>query len=217
MKTIRELFFNLTKSSHKWDPYFDVYERHLNKFINKSPRVLEIGIQRGGSIELWQKYFGDGCEIIGIDIDPNCLSLSYDKNIKIHIGDQSDTKFLEKLIFLYGNFDIIVDDGGHSMIQQITTLQTLYPYLNIGGVYIIEDVHTSYHEWPKWNNMTFMEYTKNLIDVMNSSHIVQPLKNNFELIDEHIYKTTLNCLAFYDSIVVLEKENVKPFKDVFSK
>ena len=68
---LREIFDNLDLHCGKWSHYFDIYEQHFNKFVGKKPVVVEVGICRGGSAEMWKKYFGEGATIIGIDIDPN--------------------------------------------------------------------------------------------------------------------------------------------------
>src|SRR5262245_19556515 len=57
---------------HKWIHYFEIYHRHLAKFVGKEVRVVEVGIQSGGSLEMWMDYFGAGCRITGIDIDAEC-------------------------------------------------------------------------------------------------------------------------------------------------
>ena len=67
---LKEIFWDLEKGSTKWSGYFDVYEKHLSKFIGKEPRILEIGVLGGGSIEMWQKYFGADTAVIGVDVNP---------------------------------------------------------------------------------------------------------------------------------------------------
>jgi len=101
---------------HKWNHYFDIYERHFNRFRNKEIVILEIGVLQGGSLQMWKDYFGDKAKIFGIDIDPRCKELE-EKNIKIFIGSQSDRKFLRKIKETIPLVDILIDDGGHYMDQ----------------------------------------------------------------------------------------------------
>ena len=83
---LKEIFWNLDKGCTKWSGYFDVYERHLGKFVGKKPRILEIGVLGGGSIEMWLKYFGEGTQVVGIDINEECKKYEYDGNVEIVMG-----------------------------------------------------------------------------------------------------------------------------------
>ncbi len=212
---IENIFFHkLTKRSDKWYPYFNVYEKHLSKFINKNPKVLEIGVLGGGSLEMWHHYFGDGATIYGVDNDQEVLKHKYNFDVDLTIGDQEDIEFWNKYTQKNGFFDIIIDDGGHTMKQQENTLISLFKNLNYGGVFIIEDTHTSY-----WKNYggglrkpdSFIELSKSLVDLLHMRHIEeQPgikLVNSFH---------GLESVSFYDSIVVLEKEIPKDFRRVLS-
>ena len=124
----------------KWLHYFEVYHRHLSVFQNKSPTLLEVGVYGGGSLDMWQTYFNQGSQIIGIDIDESCRHYA-SENISIHIADQSDRQFWRKLKNSITQIDIVIDDGGHRPGQQIVTLEECLPMLKPGGVYICEDVH----------------------------------------------------------------------------
>jgi SAM-dependent methyltransferase len=213
---IRTIFYNLEKVSDKWDTYFDVYEKHLSRFRDKSPTILEIGVQRGGSIEMWQKYLGKGTKVIGIDILPECQSLQYDGDVDIIIGDQSSESFWDDVLSKYGEFDIVIDDGGHTMMQQIVTINRVFPKVRDGGVFICEDTHTSY--WSDWGGQfnkkgTFLDYAKELTDYINKEHIQKGFISKKKI---DIFEDKLNSISFYNSAVVFEKQTVKPFKRVFS-
>ena len=120
---------------------------------------------------MWEKYFANAT-IFGIDINPDCKNLQTDE-IKILIGSQNDKIFLQDASKKLDNLDIIIDDGGHTMEQQINTFEILFPILNQGGIYICEDVESSYQNMygggPKRRG-TFIEYSKNLIDKLNANH-----------------------------------------------
>lgn len=209
MNKIEELFEQTEKASVKWTGYFDVYERHLSKFVGKSPKILEIGVLGGGSIELWLKYFGEGTQVIGLDIDSRCLQYKYDGNAQIVLGDQGNPAFWDEFLDKHTDFDIIIDDGSHIMSHQILTLQKTFPHLKLGGVFMCEDTHTSY--WPNWNGEydkpgTFLDYSKYLSDIMNQQHFQNKM-------DPAVLKTfeNLYSMSFYNSMVVLEKEELKLF------
>ena len=61
MTKLRDIFYNdITLNADKWDPYFDVYETHFAQYIGKSPNVVEVGVWKGGSIQMWERYFEIG-------------------------------------------------------------------------------------------------------------------------------------------------------------
>ena len=115
----------------------------------------------GGSLNMWSNYFWENTKIYGIDIDPRCKEFEKN-NIEIFIGSQSDKNFLEKLNKI-PKVDILIDDGGHSMEQQIITFNTLFSHIKDDGIYLCEDIHTSY--WLYFGGGykragTFIEYSK---------------------------------------------------------
>lgn len=188
---------------HKWHHYFEIYERHFGPYREQNPiHMLEIGVYKGGSLEMWSDYFGkDKSFIYGIDIDPTCKRFEND-NTKVFIGDQADKIFISQVCSQVPPLDIVLDDGGHTMNQQISTFEAIFDHIKPGGVYMCEDLHTSY--WPAYDGGyrkpdTFIEYIKNYIDKLNAYWSQDPnLKPDK-------YTTGMNSIHFYDSIVVIEK------------
>src|SRR3954471_20826806 len=108
----RELFYSHEgKLIHKWDHYFDIYEKYFSKYVGQQINILEIGISHGGSLQLWKKYFGDKVNIYAIDILPQCKKIRQE-NTTIFIGSQSDPAFLSEVKQKIPLMDIIIDDGG---------------------------------------------------------------------------------------------------------
>jgi 23S rRNA U2552 (ribose-2'-O)-methylase RlmE/FtsJ len=124
----------------KWRHYFPIYHRHFAKFRDSEVHVVEIGVFSGGSLEMWRYYFGDRCHIYGVDLDEACKVYERD-GVQIFIGDQADPAFWQEFLRSVPTIDIVIDDGGHRMHQQIATLEALLPALAPGGVYLCEDVH----------------------------------------------------------------------------
>ena len=114
MNLWQDFLLNQDKRIHKWVHYFPIYERHFSSWRNKSLTFLEIGVAGGGSLQMWQRFFGPLARIIGIDINPKCVEHSA-PGIFVRIGDQSDPKFLKEIIEEFGVPDIILDDGSHKM------------------------------------------------------------------------------------------------------
>lgn len=191
---------------HKWHHYFEIYERHFAQFRGKPATIIEFGVFHGGSLQMWKHYFGAEVKIIGVDINPACQRLEEDQ-ITIEIGDQQDRGFLRELCDAYGPFDLVIDDGGHTMPQQINTFEVLYPQVREGGIYLVEDLHTSYR--PNFDGGvrrpgTFIEYTKNLIDQLHAWHSHEPDR----LVVDEVTRSTFG-MHFYDSVLVLEKRQIK--------
>ena len=210
MKSLRDLFYEHNgKLIHKWDHYFEIYEKYFSKYRGEKINILEIGISHGGSIQLWKKYFGDNVHIFSIDINPDCKKLE-EENSTIFIGSQSDPVFLKEVIQLLPAIDIIIDDGGHTMDQQKVSFECLFMKIKEGGLYVVEDTHSSY--WYEFhggykNPNSFIEYSKNLIDSLYAWHV----QNKQEITVSEISKN-INCITFFDSVVVFEKKyREKPF------
>lgn len=123
----------------KWLHYFEIYHRHLSKFVGQNVTVVEVGVYSGGSLPMWRHYFGDGCRVHGVDIQPECKVYEND-HTTIHIGDQADRAFWKRLREAVPDVDVLIDDGGHAVEQQIVTLEETLPHLRPGGVYLCEDV-----------------------------------------------------------------------------
>ena len=194
----------------KWNHYFDVYEHHFSAFRNKEVVILEVGVFQGGSLQMWKDYFGPKARIYGIDINPNCKTLE-EENIQIFIGSQSDRKFLRKVKESIPPVDILIDDGGHTMKQQKVTFNELFDHVKENGVYLCEDLHTSYHlsYGGGYRRMgTFIQKSKRLIDYLNAYHSREPL------LKVNSFTRSVHSLHFYDSILVIEKQNrEKPFDE----
>ena len=187
---------------HKLDHYIEIYETYFSKYRNTDVVILEIGVAHGGSLQIWKKYFGDKAKIFAVDINPECKNVE-DENVKIFIGSQEDKAFLSSLTTLMPRPDIIIDDGGHTMKQQITTFEILYPFVKENGIYLCEDTLTSYvYEYGGGLNRkgTFVEYSKGLIDRLYTWHF----KSHRLKVDDFTKST--NAIHFYDSMVFFEKK-----------
>jgi 23S rRNA U2552 (ribose-2'-O)-methylase RlmE/FtsJ len=136
---------NSGKIIHKWKHYFPIYERHFQSYVNKPLTFLEIGVGRGGSLQMWKRYFGPHARIVGIDIVPGCKRYEEDQ-IEVPTGKQQDERFLQSILDEFGSPDIVLDDGSHRMADLIETFRFLYPRTATNGVYMVEDLHTAYWE-----------------------------------------------------------------------
>ena len=136
--------------------FLDHYEEKFESIRNDITKVLEIGVETGRSHRMWLEYFPNA-NIYGFDIfkfgvdELNRLQKDnpyLDRSIMFK-GDQENTDDLEKFLSLHGgDFDIIIDDGGHTIKQQQLSLGILFNAVKPGGYYIIEDLHACSGEWP---------------------------------------------------------------------
>jgi hypothetical protein len=184
----------------KWVHYFPLYSEHFARFRGRPVRMLEIGVYRGGSLDMWRWYLGPEAVLVGVDIDERAKAVAAPDHI-VEIGDQTDPAFLRSLSEKYGPFDIILDDGGHEMRQQIVTAETLFPLLADGGVLLTEDCHTSYweaYQGGRGRPGTFIEWCKERVDDVNGYHQPVPI--------DRVWTDTVAGISFYDSVVVIRKK-----------
>lgn len=198
--------------------YTEVYSRYFAHLRDLPIKFFEIGIFEGNGVQMWEQYFKNA-ELHFMDI-----TFSYAKYFSnrshYHLGDQANAKDLLSIMSSTGgDFDIIIDDGGHTMNQQLVSFITLFPYVKSGGMYIIEDLHTSYwktyqgggtYEHPKSGPGTFINFLKDRIDDVNyvgartlcadHNKISSSIENEL-----NIYRKQIYSMHFYDSLCFIIK------------
>jgi hypothetical protein len=180
----------------KWEHYFEVYHRHLSRFVGQKVNVVEIGIYSGGSLEMWRSYFGERSHIYGIDIQDACRVYEND-HISVIIGDQADRTFWSTFKKSVDGIDILIDDGGHTPEQQQITLEEMLPHLRPGGVYLCEDVHEVSNR--------FGVFLTALVSELNGANFIPgPLLQS----SVSPFQAAIHSIHFYPYIVVIEKHRV---------
>jgi hypothetical protein len=189
--------------------YIEHYQRHFAPLRKKKLKVLEIGVggydkpdAGGESLRMWKSYFQNSM-IFGIDVydKSNCD----ESRIKTFRGSQADPEFLRWIIDQIGVPDIIIDDGSHMNKHVLVSFENLFPALADNGIYVIEDLQTSY-----WHNFggtssdlnsknTTMGNLKKLVDGLNYQDYVRP---NYEpnYFDLHIVG-----MHFYHNMCFIQK------------
>jgi len=151
--------------------YGDAYDILLRPFKELHPlKILEIGIYKGASLTVFREYFPQA-KIWAIDIDLEPAIGKIPKSVEAIRGDQSDADFLNRLATTYGNFDIIIDDGSHRVDHQRISFGALWPFVSVGGIYVIEDLESSISPRPKRNNPQGLETTLDMLLNMAKSHV----------------------------------------------
>lgn len=174
-KTLEQLYAeHAGKVSDKWSSYLAEYDRILNEYRDRSVSVLEIGVQNGGSLEIWSKYFPHAVKLVGCDIDPRCAGLSYeDSRIAVVVGDANSDALQTSVLEHVPVFDVIIDDGSHRSSDIVKSFARYFPHLTDGGVFVAEDLHCSY--WQEFEGGLFdpfssVTFFKRLADVVNHEH-----------------------------------------------
>ncbi len=205
--------------------YTQHYQYHFKSLRRERLNILEIGIggfenPKGGgaSLRMWQEYFPKS-HIFGIDIYDK--TYHDQKRIKTFCGSQIDEVFLKKVIREIGIVDIIIDDGSHYNNHVITTFKILFPLLSPKGIYVVEDLQTSY--WSELNGInwggsndltapyTSMNFFKSLIDGLNYEEF---LRDEYTPIyfDKHIV-----AMHFYHNLIFIYKGSNNEGSNILGK
>ena len=161
------------KVSDKWQSYIPNYETVFADYRDKQVSLLEIGVQNGGSLEVYAEYFRDAAIIVGTDINPRCRFLNYPPPIRVVVGNCVNEQTKQQITAISPSFDIVIDDGSHTSKDIILAFLRYFPIVNPGGIYVIEDLHASY--WQEWDGGLFhkkssIAFLKLLVDAVNAEH-----------------------------------------------
>ena len=190
---------------HKWHHYIPIYEKYFEKYRGQEVRFLEIGVSRGGSLRMWREFLGPNAVIFGIDIDQNCSKLN-GIHAEVRVGSQDDSSFLSSVVLEMGGIDVVLDDGSHNMNHILASMRILFPKLNNGGTYMVEDLHTAY--WRGFgggyhSKDNFFRIIPKLIDDIHSWYHSYGKRSA-------LANDGVSSIHIHDSIVVLEKETNFP-------
>ena len=167
-----------TDKSSAQHNYCPIYERYFQHIRNSPLVLLELGVGGydrpdigGHSLRTWAEYFPQG-RIYGIDIhDKEFLN---NDRIKTFMCSQDDPIRLREILNEIHSPDIIIDDASHISPLTIKAFNILFPSLKSGGIYVIEDVHTSYWSTHGFHGGTHpdttMNYFKGLADSLMPEH-----------------------------------------------
>ena len=175
MKSLFQLYReHQGKVTDKWSIYLSEYDRLFSIYRDQPVCMLEIGIQNGGSLEIWSKYFQNAQALVGCDINPDCARLTYDDlHIKVVVGDANTDVTEAEILSHSPHFDLIIDDGSHTSSDIVKSFARYFRHLNQGGIFVAEDLHCSY--WKDFEGGLYYPYSslaffKRLADVVNHEH-----------------------------------------------
>lgn len=204
--------------------YTKVYERYFESIREDPLNIVEIGIKDGDSLLLWESYFPNAT-IYGADVNPDAVSAHNNwkdhERISTFLLDQSSISdhrnFLSKI---NTPIDIVIDDGGHKMAHQVLSFKELFPALKPGGLFIVEDLCTSY--WGDIlpnsgikNPTSAISFFKDLVDSVNyplhrGCHGRPEPWGDLPSIEEDILATYLDkhteSVCFYQGLCIIQKK-----------
>lgn len=218
LPTLRELYAaHEGKVSDKWSLYLDVYDRVLGRHRSGPISFVEVGVQNGGSLELWARYLPEAAIVVGCDIDPKCAALAFDDaRIKVVVGDVNSEPTYRAIRAHAPTFDVFIDDGSHTSRDVVLTFCNYFRHVNAGGTYVVEDLHCSY--LPHWGGGidrgdTSIEFLKLLADFVNQPYwqreraplaLLAPFFPSGARPDPTSFREIVS-VTFYDSMCVVEK------------
>jgi hypothetical protein len=211
-----------TDKSSAWHNYTPVYDKQFAHLQHKPIKFLEIGFCKGASAHMWDQYFTAATKLHFLDIDPTAYNYvqGLSARCELDMVDQSNINALNQFIAkVGGEFDIIIDDGGHTMHQQITSFRVLFPQLKSKGIYVIEDLHTSYwHQYggqgslenPQAGPGTTIKFLYQLIDDLNyigaRTQCADKRKCPTNILATlNYYQQHIEAMFFYDSLCFIIK------------
>jgi len=218
MKTLEQLYQeHRGKLSDKWSLYLTEYDRLFAPYQSRPVRLLEIGVQNGGSLEIWDQYFPNARKIIGCDIDPKCAALRYGSTrIGVVVGDANSDDCESKILQHAPTFDIIIDDGSHRSSDIIRSFGRYFPYLDVNGIYVAEDLHCSYwnnFEGGLYNPLSAMSFFKRLTDILNHEHwrnnksaneLLARFGNEFGVDFQNLDLSNVHSIEFMNSLCAIK-------------
>jgi len=214
---------NTGKVSDKWESYLDYYNEIFTPLKDKDISLLEIGIQNGGSLQIYLNFFKNAEIIIGCDIDDNCRNLDYDDiRIQVVIGNINSNETHGKISSLKNQFDILIDDGSHISSEIITSFIKYFPMVKPGGIYVIEDLHCSYDSYNTGyygggilNENSAINFFKKIIDVINSEFWTNAINLQTYLsqffpkdLPQLIIDGSIKSIEFRNSIITIRKSKI---------
>ena len=187
--------------AYKHSTYLDAYPNLLSPYIGKEVTLVEVGLFKGGSLFMWRNFLGDKVRIIGVDIEQSSVQWR-DFGFEIHIGDQSDPAFWKTFFHNVGPVDILIDDGGHGNLQQISTVVNAVNFINDGGLLIIEDTHCSYRrDFGNPHPYSFTKFSFRVAGWVN--------KRFFGKTDLQKISAIVNSVQYFQSMVVFHVDRSK--------
>lgn len=205
MNELDKLFIKYgTDKSSIHHNYSENYETHFSKFRGRDVKMLVLGIggyefpdRGGGDLKAFSDYFyRNNAKIYGVDIYDKS-KIKFPSKVKTFVGSQNDGNFLTKVLIDLGEPDIILDDASHMNKLTIESFKHLFPWLKSGGVYVIEDLETSWYEDSEYggtknfmdmNYPSTINFLREILNVVNIKFLPNEAKSVYQIASIHFYQ-----------------------------
>jgi len=150
---------------------------------------------------MWKSYFGPECRVYGVDIEEAC-KIYEGEGVEVFVGDQADRAFWTRFKERVPALDVVIDDGGHIVDQQVATLEELLPHLRPGGVYLCEDVHRASNR--------FGHYVSGLSQGLNGDDWPKERRdvdNRRSTARASAFESAIDSIHLYPFVAVIEKRD----------
>ena len=192
--------------STKISTYFSAYADLFSHLRGTHCVFIETGVLGGGSLFMWREWLGPNARIIGIDLNPEAKKWC-EYGFEIFIGDQGDPHFWRNTLDQIGQFDALLDDGGHQSFQQIVTLTEAVRHATHKSVIVVEDTHTSFmRDFSAHQNHTFLNYVKQCTDILTARATVMYPERIKPVVNDQIMSdfSSVYSIQFFGSLVAFK-------------
>lgn len=216
------------KLSDKWSIYLPTYQRLISSMNPGPTRILEIGVQNGGSLEIWARLLPEAAHVIGCDINPDCRQLEFeDGRIAVVVRDANTDEAEAQIAELTPWFDFIIDDGSHQSHDIVRSFARYFPRLRDGGIFVAEDLHCSYwagFEGGLLHPGSSMAFFKRLADVINHEHWGLPAARRdlladfarlYEIAFDEVTLAHVHSVEFVNSMCIIRRN--EPAQNVLGR
>ncbi len=207
------------KTLDRWSFYIRVYDEVLAPYRPEALRLLEVGVQNGGSLAMWAQYFSAATTLVGCDIDAACAELHYDDpRIHVVVGDANADETTARIDAISpGGFDLVIDDGSHRSSDIVRSFLRYFPRLSDDGLFVAEDLHCSY--WAEYEGGIFdpwsaMSFFKRLADIVNHEHwgvpharsaILDSFRKRYDVAIDEAALASIHTVQFLNSMCLIRK------------
>jgi O-antigen biosynthesis protein len=209
---------NHEKIIDRWSSYINVYDEILHRYRANSIRLLEIGIQNGGSLAVWAQYFSAATALVGCDINTACGELRYDDpRIHVVVGDANSDDTEARIVGVSSIYDLVIDDGSHRSSDIIRSFARYFPKIADDGLFVAEDLHCSYwgdYEGGLFDPLSSVSFFKRLADIINHEHwgvsqarsaILNSFKERYDIEISEETLAQIHSVQFLNSLCIVRK------------
>jgi hypothetical protein len=194
-----------TDKTSQFHNYLSFYESFMAPMREAPITLLEVGVFRGASLNMWREYFPNA-KIVGVDIQPTAKQFESER-VHVELADQSNLQHLAEVAVKHGPFDIVIEDGSHMWEHQITSLRALFPFVKNGGYYVVEDLQTNYgalrDKYRGVSSETCVSFLKRWMDIFVADDLVD--LSTVEDAFLRTYGRSIESMAFHRRACVVRK------------